>query len=892
MCRAPFISLLTIYLLLWGLVKILSFTMTHYKGEEIFYLPWLFGQSQEVSFLWIGLYLAISIPTWLLSTRVNFFRTRFMRVFMFFLPLVGTFGILGAYGMSQVRIYVLPYFVDRLQNVTSLDGNLETIIYAHSHGFLFTLVMIPLLFNLFICSFLLTKYQMFDKELNEAFFQFEWKGNWIKKFADLEKSVQHPDVELGPSVKTGEVVVLPGFDRTLGTAIIGAIGSGKTAALALPIINQDLTHMTRYINKFPKLIKLENYESKEVSGRELSGISIIEPSNDLCQKVLKLAKAHGIPDNAITYIDPTNPNTPSLNAMRGPVEKVAEVFAQVIAGLDDTKEGGNSFFKQSERTHLKQFIYLLKLHDPNKDVIFDDLIDMYNNTQLVRHMHEKLIERIPGNIDSIKARDERNYWKVLQGVKEWFDTTIVPKVDSKGNPIKDPNTQEILYEDKKALYVQGLRNILNDIGANILMRRVLFGKSDFDFDQHMAMGGLLLVNTAKGELENLGRVLGKVVLMNLQNATFRRKPDVSTYHHILVDEAPEYLYHSFASFPTQSRKYKVIITTLQQTIAQMADAFGEHYMTTILAALRNRMVYGDVPTYDAKYFSEMFGEKMVYQEGMSEQSVSPLQEDPMSRSGSSYQKVREQAMTTGDVMYQQAFHCAVKIVVDNQPMPVQQIKANFVPDEEFEVAHEVVHSEAADIWLDTRRAYRREDTIEQVQQISVLHVEVENISNDSHKIEGEIKDSMHFFKPMEDTNLALQPRQIFINTYDTSEVTSLIPQRPTKKNSEVETMLGMNRQSVEANNKLEEGLISLKKMDWEQSTDKMLIEFVSRAEFPGAESTMTESTSQQKNQSVPETQRLVPKKRVKKNGFSESGPSEEENLLYVLTELKDYEDKQ
>lgn len=885
---------LTIYLLLWGWVKIVSFTMTHYRGEEVFYLPFLFGKSESVSFLWIALFLVISIPTWLLSTRVKFFRKPFMRIIMFLLPLIGAVGLLGAYGMSQMRIYVLPYFVERIQNVMALDGNLENIIYAHSHGFLFTLVMIPMLVILFICSFLLTKYQMFDKELKEAFMQFEWKGNWLRRLSDLEKTVHYPDVELGPNVKTGEIVVLPGFDRTLGTAIIGAIGSGKTAALAMPILNQDLTHMTRYINKFPDLIKQDNYESKEVSGREFSGISIIEPSNDLCQKVLKLAKAHGIPDEAITYIDPTNPETPSLNAMRGPVDKVAEVFAQVIAGLNDSKQGGNFFFEQAQRIHLKQFIYLLKLHDPEKDVIFDDLIDMYNDTQLVRRMYEQFVDRIPKNIDTIEGRDERNDWKIVQGVKEWFDVTIVPQVDSKGITMRDPITDELLYEDAKAQYVQGLRNILNDIGANTLIRRVLFGKSDFDFDQHMAMGGLLLVNTAKGELENLGRVLGKIVLMNLQNATFRRKPDVSTYHHILVDEAPEYLYNSFASFPTQSRKYKVIITTLQQTIAQMADAFGEHYMTTILAALRNRMVYGDVPTYDAKYFSEMFGEKMVYAEGMSEQSVSPLQEDPMSRSGSSYQKVREQSMTTGEIMYQEAFYCAVKIVVNNKPMPVQQIKANFVPDEEFEVAHEVVHDEAADIWLDVRKSYRRGEMIGQEQQLIESIEELENKNKESYEIDKEAAVSLSDVPPMEPTysnedlhprgelNYISPPRQTFINTDYKSDVEpprqtfintdyvskakSIIPERPTKTKLESEGNPEMN---VQGNGEIENQKASI----IPPPTKKQELE-------PVKENTTSGDGEPQGKGSI------IPAKPIVKNGYNESVPgAEEENLVDVLTKL-------
>ncbi|MDA6082809.1 hypothetical protein OSJ97_25035, partial [Escherichia coli] len=86
----------------------------------------------------------------------------------------------------------------------------------------------------------------------------------------------------------------------------------------------------------------------------------------------------GIPEESVFYIDPTNPNTPSINPMEGPVDKVAEAFAMVIEGL---AEGGqaNFFFQQSERNHLKHYIYLLKLHEPEQEVTFDMLLKMYDN---------------------------------------------------------------------------------------------------------------------------------------------------------------------------------------------------------------------------------------------------------------------------------------------------------------------------------------------------------------------------------------------------------------------------------------------------------------------------------------------------------------------------------
>lgn len=729
-----FLWITTIYFGLWSWVKSASFLMTEQKGEEIFYLPWLFGKSDSVLLLGLIGVCIWAVFGWLLSTRISFYQSKHMRVITFFTMGLTVWGGLSAYGMSEARKRMLPFFETRLLQVfegnnTDTGGILEQIVFGQIQGFYMMIVAIPVLLLFFISYFLLNKYVEFDKELNEAFFQFEWKGKWLQKMSRLEQQDYWPDLELGRSSEDKEVVVLLGRDRTVGTMIVGSPGTGKTAALAEPMIDNDLDHMVKYIEDYPEMYQREDYKSETVSGRYLSGISIIDPSNDLCQNSLKLVKAHGIPDEAITYINPLDPNTPSINPMRGPVDKVAEVFAQVIAGLSDTGGAGNFYFEQAQRNHLKYHIYLLKLHDVEKEVTLDMLLDMYNNPQLVRSMHVALKTTIPPGIDDMEDRDERNYWKIVQGVDDWFNLNLIPKVTRSG-PVLVPEYDEDgqpMYQDVLETDVKGLRNILNDIGANILIRRVLFGKSEFDFDRHMEIGGVLLVNTAKGELVDLARVLGKIVLMNLQNATFRREPRVSTFHHILVDEAPDYLYKSFKEFPAQSRKYKVILTTLQQTIAQLADQFGEHYMTTLIGTLRNRMVYGDVPGFDADYFSKLFGEKIVYEEGQSEMSVSPLQEDPVSRSGSSYSKVRDSAMTGADIMFQEAFQCAVKIVKKNKPMPVVQIDANFVDRKHYSVARVVAVEEDTDVWLESRRNYGVKITPEQTKDIlSVEETEKKN----------------------------------------------------------------------------------------------------------------------------------------------------------------------
>ncbi|WP_242309936.1 DNA translocase FtsK [Bacillus cereus group sp. BfR-BA-01524] len=611
------------------------------------------------------------------------------------------------FATAPIHAKVIPYLMNKAKHVNFgeyqaigdvLTGNFHTLTMI----FVFLPTVFMILFTLWYSGHIIR----YREEILKWVQKYEYKNHKLQKWFNSQEEQIYPDVEIGPHIKHKEMIRIKGKDRTLNGIIIGPIGSGKTSSLIIPMINQDLHWMVRFINKFENTYKKNNYDTEEVKGTFLNGITVIEPSNDLCQKVFKLVQAHKIPESSIYYIDPTNPDTKNINILRGPVDKVAEVFAMVIQGLS---ESNNAFFEQAQRNHLKQHIYLLKLHNPQKDVTFDDLIDMYDDVERVHRMHKLLkvqVEKLYDFVQSgVASRDQKNEYKIIKGIDEWFDNTIREKTGFQGEPAIYKSGKyrgKPMHYDREEEYVKGLRNILKDLASNVLIRRVLFGKSDFDFDVHLEQGGILLVNTAKGELADLSNVLGKFVLLSMQNAVFRREPNISPYHHIIVDEFPDYVVRPFKEFPAQSRKYKVILTIASQTLSQLALDFTEQYMFTLLGSFRNKMIFGDVTPYDAKIFSDMFGETEEFKESESEQGISPMQENPVSRLGSTYQKLKEVVMSPGDIMAQGAFICAARIVQDNHVQPVQQITSNFVPKEEFAQAIIQVEIKSGQYWENER----------------------------------------------------------------------------------------------------------------------------------------------------------------------------------------------
>ncbi len=740
--KLPLVLASLLFLLsLWGMARggvNLALLFVSYRERYVDPLP-LLGNPLSPSLWELALFTFTAIATWHIATKVKSLQGMFWRTVIFFVMLSGIVLQYLWYCTAPIYTRLVPYLELKASQAEIGSETLRNVLIGDMSDLMLLLMALPSVIVWFVVLWfgrLITKHH---EVVGEWFSSWEFTHYRLQNFFKAQDKEVWPDVALGPQKKTKEIVYQKGRDRSLNNIIVGPIGTGKTSSLILPIINQDLHWMTRFINIYPTISQQEDYHTEDVKGRHLNGITIIEPSNDLCQKAYQLTKAHGIPEEAVFYIDPTNPNTKAINPLRGPVAKVAEAVTMTIEGIGETQE---FFFEQSQRNHLKYHIYLLKLHDPEGDPTFSDLINMYHNAQVVHRMHKKLKRTIPSDWREIPDRDERNHWEIVQGVDSWFDMTYQRSERKVGQNIVIEKVQsgefrgEEKYYDAKAEYVVGLRNILDDISSNILLRRVLFEKSDFDFDKHLEFGGVLLVNSAKGELGQLSNVLGKFILLSIQNAVFRREPNNSPFHHLIVDEFPDFIYESFKEFPAQSRKYKTIVTVATQTLSQLSMKYGDHYMQTLLGTLRHKMVFGDLTPFDAKLFSEQLGEDDIYEESETEQNVSPLQENPVTRTGSNYTKKREARLSPDKLIFQKRFECAVKLVEDNEPIKVRQLTSNFVDKAEFQEAIVKVDDMSSSTWLHYREQHLGDTNLtDQLKDKDIIDMEEEAPQQESVKKE-------------------------------------------------------------------------------------------------------------------------------------------------------------
>jgi len=220
-----------IYFLLRAWFQIVALLYISYTGNDLNFV--LFGKSHTVSLIYVVVTVPIFIYGWLLSTRVSYYRTKRMRVATFLMTASYIFGVIAWFGMSRIYLYLLPFVEQSVDNhiigdVVSGEFVLQ-LAFAQRQQLYFLLMVIPLIVTWFVAYYFLTKYHVYEHDLKDAFFEFEWNGRRLQKFAKLEGIEYFPDVELGADIKTNEMITLYGIDRTLNTSITGAIGTGSAA---------------------------------------------------------------------------------------------------------------------------------------------------------------------------------------------------------------------------------------------------------------------------------------------------------------------------------------------------------------------------------------------------------------------------------------------------------------------------------------------------------------------------------------------------------------------------------------------------------------------------------------------------------------------------------------
>ncbi|MFY0519302.1 type IV secretory system conjugative DNA transfer family protein [Lysinibacillus sp. UGB7] len=509
--------------------------------------------------------------------------------------------------------YTVDYFLDYLTSVRIFEPYKDIIMTDDLDSLILVLFVVPIIFSA-IAAFLQARDYMINKDLLKTHFM-TWEAPYIRRFAH-EYKLDTCDVIVGFELDTKKPIIIKENERFLHEAIIGATGSGKTSTTLLLRIAQDIL--------------------KIATGQRDMGLIFLEPKGDGVDDVLTICKKLGVPDEKIKVIDPTKSWSMKYNPFSGTRESAASGFQGTLNALTGDQD---EFFKGQQNEAASTYTLLAKIRFGTTTNILHiqqmftdprylaDIVEFVRKTIDSKREDPSLTGSMRAELSSFEQivsyfENEILDYKTFRDKEEIKQVLYPPNHKYAGRPV---------VENKKDKFVTGAKKYLNEIALNSMLKSLFVcndGEEAFDADKFLREGGVVLVNTALGDLDELSLLFGQFFIRQFQSAVFRRAKECKETGiqripiMFYVDEFPLFANEAFERFLTLGRSYKVGAVIAMQSIAQL-DAVGQSYRKSVMGNASHKTVFGRGPVEDNEYFSKEFGEQINVIESMNE-SGSPM----------------------------------------------------------------------------------------------------------------------------------------------------------------------------------------------------------------------------------------------------------------------------
>ncbi len=431
-----------------------------------------------------------------------------------------------------------------------------------------------------------------------------------------------------------------------GTCIVGATGSGKTAAMILPAMRQ-----------------LFAYKAND-SERKLSGI-VLEVKGDLCRQLQRILKWCGREED---YIEVSLDGDIRYNPLNNSLDAYAQAFniASIITAI--WGKGKEPFWQQSYTDLVRYVILLHRIRDG-----YLTLVDLFRTVISAGRLEELLIEvgsrfSTTGyiGIDSNVYREQESLLSPLgfefrqdagQYLAVWteeLEQLLIQQTDAEFcvynrkayEPEQRDRFESVQYwywehwkffrSEVKTSIVQGIVVFLSLFETDPQVRRVFCPPKDLyegkpcaadpkgrvlpSFDKLIESGSVVGLNFPVALNPALSKTIGTLMKVDYQRAVLLRIPRMDAepdrYFRPTVFICDEY--QNFATvggdnptgderFLSISRQPKCIPIVATQSVASLKDALPNEGVKTLLQAFRTKVFLSTSDPETARYASELCG---------------------------------------------------------------------------------------------------------------------------------------------------------------------------------------------------------------------------------------------------------------------------------------------
>ncbi len=636
---------------------IVSGILSIYFGTQIYFLalkPIVYRTTGPIIYS-----VALFIPSicFFLSLAGDKLKVASSRISQFVYVVITTSIIILAYLTEVMNIGVVGMFnsikhIDKLP-LKYIVGNIRITTF-----FMPTIVVIPLLFK--------GIQLLFDEDIRKVIREFEVELLLPNIYKTDETSI---DIEICIDDVTGEKCVIPEKKLYEQLWIQGGTGSGKTATILRPYINQ-LFDKKRFLLEFQKKIALECLENNlcyinspitnktfnenftmdyitpyddkredfikkfkdnnmligvrdegkgEIIYKNL-GLTVIAPDGGLPKDVIKIAEAY---KTKVHKIDPSleeieKGGIAKINPLKGGrPDKIGDIVSSILISMENTSDSkGNPYFINASVRAVRNVTILLKVMYPriyNYDPTLEDVLHTLNDFNSVVPL-----------VEEMKADESlRNEWG---SVIQYFETSFYPpEIDSSGKVIVGSTTGSQRKKTEEA--IGGIINQLDNFIGRPEIRYILCDRENsLSLTKIIEKGECIAIATRQSNLgERLGKAFSLFFILSLQTEILSRysedeNPEIP--HFLIMDEFPMYLNEQTKIFFTFARKYKCSVAIAIQNMGQLkevSDTFGE----TIFTNTDTKILLPKSNVEDRKYWAEYFGtkDKVVIETGITTTSI-------------------------------------------------------------------------------------------------------------------------------------------------------------------------------------------------------------------------------------------------------------------------------